>query len=318
MPFAPLALLLAIASAPAGPGGFAAVPAEPAGTLRSLGSSTATTLLERIANPFAKLHPRATIDFETGGSSAAIPALIEGRSDIAPMSRRIDEAERLAFEQRFGRPPLEIRIAVDAIGFFVHPDNPLESLSMEQLRRVFGDQPDGEGAATWGDLGVAGPLASRRIVRMISLPSQGSHGIVRSDLLGGGRYHLDCVPAIVATELIQAVTVDPAAIGFVPLVFRTPRAKLLAIDDGDGEATLPTPEACVAGDYPFARYLFVYLDAPPDRGVPPLAAEFLRFVLSRQGQNIVRREGFTPLPAETAAAESARLASPPGEARSKG
>ncbi len=310
MPLAPLTLVLAIAAGLAVPSPQSAPNPELAGTVRSLGSSTATSLLERIANPFAKLHPGARIDFETGGSSAAIPALIEGRSDLAPMSRRINETERAAFVERFGRPPLEIRIAVDAIGFFVHPDNPLESLSVEQLRRIFGDHPTGDGPATWGDLGVEGPLAARRIVRMISLPSQGSHGIVRSDLLGNGRYHLDCVQAIVATELIQAVTVDPAAIGFVPLVFRTPRAKMLAIDTGDGEPRLPTPEACVAGDYPFARYLYVYLDAPPDRGAMPLAAEFLRFALSRPGQNIVRREGFTPLPPEVAAAEQERLAPP--------
>lgn len=303
---AALSLLLAAPLLASAPPGSAA--AEVSGTLRSAGSSTATSLLERIAGPFSKAQPRARIEFETGGSGAAIPALIEGRSEIAPMSRRINEREREAFLARFGRPPLEIRIAVDAIGFFVHPDNPLESLPIEQLRLVFGDDP--AGPRTWGDLGVEGPLAKREIVRMISLPSQGSHGIIRSDLLRNGRYHLDAKQAIVATELIQAVAVDPAAIGFVPLVFRTPRAKMLAIDTGDGEPRLPTPESCVSGEYPFARYIHVYLDGESPQRPSPLAAEFLRFVLSRQGQNIVRREGFTPLPPEAAAAEEAKLSRP--------
>jgi len=277
------------------------------GSVRSLGSSTATNLLERIAGPFGRLYPQVRIEFETGGSSAAIPALIAGRSEIAPMSRAATAAEKAAFAERFGYPITEVRIAVDAIGFFVHPKNPVEALSLEQLRLIFGDRPEVEEPRTWGELGVEGPLAQREIVRMISLPTQGSHGVIRSDLLKGGRYHLDAVQAVVASELVQAVTVDPAAIGFVPLVFRTPRAKMIAVIDDGGEARLPTPEACVRGEYPFARFLYVYLDVAPGGGVSPPVERFLRFVLARQGQNIVQREGFTPLPAAMAAQELAAL-----------
>ncbi len=132
------------------------------------------------------------------------------------------------------------------------------------------------------------------------MPTQGSYGVMREEMLRGGRYRVDAVPAVVASELIQGVAADRESIGFVSLFYRTPRVKLVAIEDKDGVPRLPTPQACADGTYPFARYLYLYVAAKPGEVAPPVLAEFLRFVTSRQGQAIVAREGFTPIPASVA------------------
>lgn len=273
------------------------------GRIVSAGSATATALLEEIATAFSRIHPGVSFDFSTGGSGTAPPTLAAGRSQMAPMSRPMSAQEKADFEKVRGIPPLEFRIALDALGVFVHSDNPVERLSQQELRSIFGDMPLAETARTWGDVGVESPEAwrTRRIVPLIPMPTQGSYGVMREELLRGGRYRVDAVPAVVASELIQGVAADRESIGFVSLFYKTPRVKLVAIEDKDGVPRLPTPQACADGTYPFARYLYVYVAAKPGEVAPPALAEFLRFVSSRQGQAIVAGEGFTSLPASIAA-----------------
>lgn len=273
---------------------------RPSGKVTSIGSSTATALLERLAEAFRQVQPEVAFDFDTGGSASAPPALAAGQSQMAPMSRPMTDAEVADVKARRGAAPIDLRIAVDALGFFVHPDNPIDALDRAQLKSVFGDATGGP--TTWGELGATGDdWATRGIVRFIPRSSQGSFGVMRSDLLGGGRYHVDAVPGTVASELIQGVVADPRGITFVSLFFRTPRAKLIGVRDEAGVVVTPTPEDCASGRYPFARHLHLYV-VPSAGGVaPPALAEFIRFVYSRQGQTIVAREGFTPVSATLAA-----------------
>lgn len=273
---------------------------RPSGKVTSIGSSTATALLERLAEAFRQVQPEVAFDFDTGGSASAPPALAAGQSQMAPMSRPMTDAEVADVKARRGAAPIDLRIAVDALGFFVHPDNPIDALDRAQLKSVFGDATGGP--TTWGELGATGDdWATRGIVRFIPRSSQGSFGVMRSDLLGGGRYHVDAVPGTVASELIQGVVADPRGITFVSLFFRTPRAKLIGVRDEAGVVVRPTPEDCASGRYPFARHLHLYV-VPSAGGVaPPALAEFIRFVYSRQGQTIVAREGFTPVSATLAA-----------------
>ena len=308
MVFAAMAILATpIAPAPQSAEPPAALPEFAAsesvsGKIVSAGSSTTTALLEDLGQAFSRIHPGVTFDFSTGGSSTAPPTLAAGRSQLAPMSRPMSAQEKADFEKVRGFPPLEFRIALDALGVFVHADNPVERLSQQELRSIFGDLPLAETARVWGDVGVESPEAwrTRAIVPLIPMQTQGSYGVMREDLLRGGRYRVDAVPAVVASELIQGVAADRESIGFVSLFYRTPRVKLVAVEDKDGVPRLPTPEACADGTYPFARYLYVYVAAKPGEVKPPALAEFLRFVTSRQGQAIVAREGFTSLPASVA------------------
>jgi phosphate transport system substrate-binding protein len=277
--------------------------ASVSGRLVSAGSATTTALLEEIAAAFSRIHPGVTFDFSTGGSATAPPTLAAGRSQLAPMSRPMSAQEKADFEKVRGLPPLEFRIALDALGVFVHADNPVERLSQQQLRSIFGDMPLAETARVWGDVGVEAPEAwrTRPIVPLIPMPTQGSYGVMREDLLQGGRYRVDAVPAVVASELIQGVAADRDSIGFVSLFYKTPRVKLVAVEDKDGVPRLPTPQTCADGTYPYARYLYVYVAAKPGEIGPPALAEFLRFATSRPGQAIVAKEGFTPIPASIAA-----------------
>ena len=297
------------AEAPATLPGFSAGAAV-SGKIVSAGSSTTTALLEDLSIAFSRIHPGVTFDFSTGGSSTAPPTLAAGRSQMAPMSRPMSAREKADFEKVRGFPPREFRIALDALGVFVHSENPVERLSQQELRSIFGDMTLSETARTWGDVGVESPEAwrTRAIVPLIPMPTQGSYGVMREDLLRGGRYRVDAVPAVVSSELIQGVAADRESIGFVSLFFRTPRVKLVAIEDQDGVPRLPTPQACADGTYPFARYLHLYVAVKPGEAVPPALAEFLRFVTSRQGQAIVAREGFTPIPASVAVPQQSAIA----------
>jgi phosphate transport system substrate-binding protein len=284
-----------------------AVPAAPtddprglavAGVVRSVGSSTLSNLLFRWSTEFHRLHPAVDLQITGGGSESAVPALIEGRADLGPMSRPMSDAELQRFRAKFGYGPARLTVVLDAIAVYVNKYNPLARVSFRELDAIYSNMPGSTGARirTWGQLGLTGEWAQRVIAVKGPSPAQGVYGVFRSMVLGGGVYRTDMRPEPVASSIVQAVATEEGAIGFASHFLAAARTKTLAVArEHGGRYLLPTVEQVNDGSYPLGRKLYIYLSRPPDGTLAPAVREFLRFICSEQAQEIAARDGNFPL-----------------------
>jgi phosphate transport system substrate-binding protein len=279
-----------------------------AGVVRAVGSSTLSNLLLRWSAEFHRLHPEVDVRITGGGSGTAVPALIEGRADLGPMSRPMSSAEVERFRAKFGYPPTRLTVVIDAIAVYVNKHNPLARISFRELDGIFSStrKSGTEPIRTWGQLGLGGEWATRNIIIKGPSPTQGIYGVFRSTVLAGGAYRLDMRPEPVASSIVQAVATEDGAIGFASHFLDAARTKTLPIARQDGGPyVLPSAEYAANGSYPLARKLFIYINRPPGTAVAPAVSEFLRFACSEQGQEIAARDGNFPLDAALAARECA-------------
>ena len=276
------------------------------GTLRSVGSSTLSNLMVDWGERFETLHPGVRFSIVGGGSASAMAPLIEGRSDLAPMSRPFSAAERAAFKARHGHEPTQLTVAFDAIAVYVHKNNPLPQLTLAQLDAIYSDQPAGGAALlrSWGELGVGGELAAAPIQVYGPQPQHGLHGVFRSMVMGNRGYRIDMTGEPVSSAIVQAAGSEEAAIAFASQMFVTRRTRQVPIAARAGEtAHPPTPQAILGGQYPLSRRLYLYVNRTPGQPLPVVLAEFLRFVCARQGQEMAARDGAVALTEALARAE---------------
>lgn len=297
------ALLFAVGSAPV----RALDPV--AGTLTSVGSDTASVLIMRWAAGFQARHPGAHIQAQASGSASAPIALIEGASDLGPMSRPMSAAEDAAFRARYGYAATRVVVAHDAITVFVHPDNPLSSTTLADLDAIY-SSTRACGAVSpirrWPDLADAGP--ARALLAVGRDSGSGTHELFREIALCGGSYRADVVAwpgngAVVATVAGNREAIGYAGFGYVNRLVRT-----LAIAPGPGEPAIAPDERSIAsGRYPLSRPIYVYLNRRPQQALAGLPSAFLDYMLSDDGQRLVRQEGFVPLDASEAHEQRALL-----------
>jgi phosphate transport system substrate-binding protein len=263
------------------------------GTLRLSGSSAVAQLARAWGGAFTRLYPDVKVDIVAKSSGAAVADMTADPSTIGMTSRPLNRSERDALTARFGRPPLELKVGVDALAIYVFKDNPLASITLEQIERVFAASPTrGQPIERWGQLGVQGAAwGDRRIVPVGFAPGRGAHDTMRELVLRGGDFASDVQPEPVATSVVQAVGVEPGAIGYASASLRTARTKLLAVADGQNPAVLPDEAGASSGRYPLARFLYLHLGSSASPGTAALAREFLRFVLSQDGQELARSNG---------------------------
>jgi phosphate transport system substrate-binding protein len=259
-------------------------------------------------------HPRASGFATTGLTSAdSLRELLEGRTKIAMTSIPMDVAERERFYRSRGYPVIELPAALDPILVVVHPDNPIDELTIPQLDAIFGTELRAgaeKSIRTWGDLGRGGEWADTPIALWGGTLQTGTARLFQRMVLQDGplspAVHND--PFVMYVGVLQNVATDPSAIGFCNAQHGTYGVKALAISPQTGlPANPPTPEHVYAGRYPLTRSLHLYLDAAaPDR-IDPLAREFLNILYSRSGQELFARRNQAPLPAAQVRAIRARL-----------
>ncbi|MBM4336640.1 MAG: phosphate ABC transporter substrate-binding protein [Deltaproteobacteria bacterium] len=282
-----------------------------AGNLNSIGSDTLNNLMTFWAEAFHASYPSVRVQVEGKGSSTAPPALIEATAQIGPMSRAMKADEVDAFEKKFGYPPTQIRVAVDALAVYVSKDNPLEKLTLPQVDAIFSkSRRCGEAGAldTWGSLGVTGALASQPIRLYGRNSASGTYGYFKETALCGGDFRDTVKEQPGSASVVQGVTEDKLGIGYSGLGYQTSGVKALALarDAKSGFASTD-PEEVYAGKYPLARFLYVYVNRAPGKPLDPLTEQFLCFVLSREGQQIVLKDGYLPLKAGVVEQELAKL-----------
>lgn len=255
-----------------------------AGTLTIKGSDTMVILAQRWAEAYMRTHPGAIIQVSGGGSGTGIAALINGTADIATASRSIKDSERRTIAERHGGEVHETRVALDAIAIYVHESNPVRSLTIEQLRRIYRGQ-----AHDWSAFG--GP--DRRIILYSRENNSGTYAYFKEHVLDELDFAAEAQTLPGTAAVINAVSQDPGAIGYGGIGFGR-GVRTVPVSEGDGPAVAPTLENATGGAYPLARYLYLYTADEPTG----LAGEFIGWVLSPEGQALVEEVGFYPLPDE--------------------
>lgn len=301
-----VAAIVAVMSFPAFAAGPQVDPSTPtyeavsgiSGNLNGVGSDTLNNLMTLWGEAFSKKYPSVKLSIEGKGSATAPPALTQGTAQLAPMSREMKREEIEAFEARFGYKPTAIKVALDAVGFFVNKDNSLPSVTLQQLDGMFSStyKRGGQDIAEWGQLGVDS-LKGKPISLYGRNSASGTNGFVKEEALKKGDFKNTVKEQPGSSAVIQGIGSDVQGIGYSGIGYLTSSVRALPIAKKDGDAAVaPTYENCVNGTYPLSRYLLIYVNKKPGEALDPLTREFIKFVVSKEGQEIVVRDGYFPIP----------------------
>ncbi|WP_252273722.1 PstS family phosphate ABC transporter substrate-binding protein [Pseudomonas subflava] len=271
------------------------------GNLSSVGSDSLANLMTLWAEEYKKLYPNVNIQIQAAGSSTAPPALTEGTANIGPMSRAMKDNELQAFEEKYGYKPVEIPVAIDALAVFVHKDNPIKSLDMAQVDAIFSSTRLCGGAkdiTTWGDLGLTGEWAAKPIQLFGRNSVSGTYGYFKEEALCKGDFKSNVNEQPGSASVVQSISSTLNAIGYSGIGYKTSSVRAVPLSKKGGEAFEANEANALAGKFPLARFFYVYVNKAPNKPLSPLEAEFLKLVLSKQGQEVVVKDGYIPLPAK--------------------
>ncbi len=286
------------------------------GTIKSVGSDTMNNLMTLWAEGFKRFYPNVEVEIEGKGSSTAPPALIAGTATFGPMSREMKEAEIDAFEKKFGYKPTQIPVALDMLAVYVHRDNPIQGLSLTQVDAIF-SKTRKRGATTdithWGQLGLTGEWERLPISLYGRNAASGTYGYFKEHALAKGDYKDSVKEQPGSSAVVQGVASDRGGIGYSGIGYKTADVRAVPLSERDGEPFVPADVAhAYTGEYPLARLLYLYVNKAPNQPLDPLRCEFIRYVLSRDGQMVVVKDGYFPVPASMARETLRSLGIEPG------
>jgi phosphate transport system substrate-binding protein len=272
------------------------------GNLSSIGSDTMNNLMTYWAEEFKKFYPNVNVQVEGKGSSTAPPALIEGTAQLGPMSRPMKKEEMDKFEKKFGYKPTEIATSYDGLAVYVHKDNPIAGLSMQQVDAIFSKTRKGgakEDIVTWGQLGLEGEWKDKPIRLYGRNSASGTYGFFKEHALFKGDYKNEVKEQPGSAAVVQSVGADRYAIGYSGIGYSTTDVRRVPIAAAAGKDFVDgTYDNVKNGSYPLSRYLYLYVNKNPNADFDPLMKEFLKFILSYEGQEVVVKDGYMPLTAD--------------------
>lgn len=281
------------------------------GNLKSVGSDTMNNLMTLWAEGFAKFYPNVKLEIEGKGSSTAPPALIEGTANFGPMSRPMKQKEIDDFEKKFGYRPTAIFTGIDMLAVYVHKDNPLPALTLQQVDAIFGKTRKGgadQDVVTWGDLGLTGDWANKPISLYGRNSASGTYGYFKEHALFKGDYKDTVKEQPGSSAVVQGVATDKYGIGYSGIGYKTADVRALPLAaDAKSKLVEATPENAYRGEYPLSRFLILYVNHKPDTELDPLRREFLRYMLGKEGQMDVVKDGYYPLTAKLAEAQRKKI-----------
>ncbi len=207
------------------------------GNLNSIGSDTLNNLMTLWAEGFRAIYPNVNIQIEGKGSSTAPPALIEGTAQLGPMSREMKAAEIDPFEKKYGHKPTEVKVAIDSLAVFVHKDNPIKGLSLDQLDNIFSstNKRGGKPINTWGELGLKGEWANRPISLYGRNSASGTYGFFKEHALKNGDYRSSVKEQPGSSSVVQGVANDLGGIGYSGIGYKTSGVKARALAEKEGQ-----------------------------------------------------------------------------------
>jgi len=280
------------------------------GNLTSIGSDTLNNLMTLWAEDFNGFYPNINIQIQGAGTSTAPPALAEGTANFGPMSRTMRDSEVAQFEEAYGYEPTMVRVGIDTIAVFVNRDNPIEGLTLAQVDAIFSNTRRCGGASDitrWGQVGMDGSWANRDITLYSRNAVSGTYGYFRQHALCDGDFKNNMNEQPGSASVVQGVSESLNGIGYSGIGYNTSGVRAISLGREEGKLYEPNSENAASGDYPLARFLYLYVNKHPEDGLEPHTREFLKMVLSRQGQQVNVRDGFIPMPEAVAAQERQRL-----------
>lgn len=281
------------------------------GNLSSVGSDTLANLMTFWAEEFKRQYPNVNIQIQAAGSSTAPPALSEGTSNLGPMSRKMKSKELAAFESKHGYKPTAIRVAIDALAVYVNKDNPIKGLTIPQVDAIFSVTRKCGGASDikkWGDVGLSGSWTNRPIQLYGRNSVSGTYGYFKKKGLCKGDFKSNVNEQPGSASVVQSVNTSLNGVGYSGIGYKTSGVRAVPITKKPGKPFIAaSAENALNKTYPLSRYLYVYVNKHPEKALAPLEREFIKLVLSKQGQNVVIKDGYIPLPAKLVEMQLNRL-----------
>ncbi len=275
------------------------------GKLNAVGSDTLNNLMTLWNEEFRKNYPNVSIQVEGKGSATAPPALAEAVAQLGPMSREMKLEEINKIKDKYGFAPTKIAVALDAVAVFVNKNNPLNELSLPEVDAMFSSTYTGgmNNISNW-NLVINQPAWNKPISLYGRNSASGTYAFFKESALFKGDYKKTVKERPGSSSVVQSVSEDLGGIGYSGIGYLTTNVKALALSSKKGQAaSKPEYKTVLDGSYPLSRYLYIYVLKAPDKALDINVSEFLKFVLSKEGQEITVRDGYLPLPAKTAEAQ---------------
>mgnify|MGYP001817790443 CR=1 FL=1 len=256
--------------------------------IQNKGSDTLVNVAQAWAEAYQEVNPSVVVAVSGGGSGTGIAALINGTVDLANASRAIKDSE-LEQARANGHDPIQHTVGYDALAIFLHADNPIDEISIAQLKDIY---VDGGSTLNWADLGIEVPgCQGQEIVVVSRQNNSGTYAYFREAVLGEEDFRLGTRDMHGSKDVVDLVEKTPCAIGYSGLAYATDHIKMPCVSQEPGSAcVVPTVDSAVDGSYPIARPLFMYSSGEPTGHV----GDYLNWIKSDEGQCIILEKGYAP------------------------
>ena len=261
--------------------------------IQNKGSDTLVNVAQAWAEEYPKVNPEVAVAVSGGGSGTGIAAMINGTVDIANASRAIKESE-IEQARANDHDPIQHTVGYDALAIYLHADNPIDGVSIAQLKDIY---VDGGNTLSWTDLGVEVPgCQDQEIVVVSRQNNSGTYAYFREAVLGEEDFRLGTRDMHGSKDVVDLVEKTPCAIGYSGLAYATDHVKMPCVSQAAGSACVaPSVETAVDGSYPIARPLLMYSSGEPTGAV----GDYLNWIKSDEGQCIILEKGYAPANAVT-------------------
>ena len=259
--------------------------------IQNIGSDTMVNLAQAWAEAYAKIEPHVSVEVSGGGSGIGIAALINGTCDIANSSRQLEPEEVEKCKAKHGHEPKEFMVGYDALSIYVHPTNPLNEISIEELGEIY---REGGKIDKWSDLGLKMPGGKDQIIRVSRQNNSGTYHYFRETVVGKkADFKLGSRDMNGSKDVVELVSRTPGAIGYSGMGYATKAVKTVKVAKKKGGPYVqPSIPTTLDKTYPIARPMFMYTPGQP----PPHVQKYIAWILGDAGQKIVEETGYVPLP----------------------
>ncbi len=287
------AALLAVAIMITGCGGSGdngSTKGEDESAIRIEGSDTMVNLAQAWAERYQESNSSVEIEVSGGGSGVGIKSLISGQADMANASRKMKDSEKTRAKEELGKDPVELIVGRDALAVYVHKDNPIDEISLAQLKAIYAD---GGNITNWSDIGITMPEGTAdEITRVSRQNNSGTYAYFRESVLDEEDFKLGSIDQSGSKDVVALVSTTLNSIGYSGMGYATPDVKMLKIKTSDdGDAVEPKAENVINNTYPIARPLHIYTLGEPAGNVK----EYLDWIMSDAGQAVVSEMGYVPV-----------------------
>ena len=261
--------------------------------IQNKGSDTLVNVAQAWAEAYPAVNPDVAVAVSGGGSGTGIAAMINGTVDIANASRKMKSKE-MELAKKNGQSPVEHVVGYDALAVFLHKDNPITSMSLAQLKDIYGRDPK---VRKWSDMGITVPGCKDKIVVVSRQNNSGTYAYFKQTVLGKkGKYRQGTLDMHGSKDVVDLVENTPCAIGYSGLAYATDHLKMVCIAT-DGADACVSPSVATASDrsYPIARPLFMYTNGEPQGAIK----SYMDWIQSDAGQCILLKKGYAPVHAVT-------------------